>query len=116
MFLPDFLVVLRFAGLLLIVESILDISRGIIGNRKPEVHQVLHIFIIAIKLLWIPLFLYLMNRPEIFPYFSEPWIHVGIPVEFYEAYRLGFVALIVITCLTTIEDFYKIFKLQKYKV
>ena len=116
MFISDFLVVLRFAGLLLTFECILDISRGIIGNRKPETHQVLHVFIIVIKFLWIPLLLYLMNRPEIFPYFSEPWIQVGIPVEFYNIYRLGFLALIVIVCLTTIEDFYKIFKLQKYKV
>ncbi|NHJ23116.1 MAG: hypothetical protein EAX89_00975 [Candidatus Lokiarchaeota archaeon] len=116
MFIPDFLVVLRFAGLLLIIEGILDVSRGIIGNRKPETHQVLHVFIIIIKFLWIPLFLYLMFNPAIFPYFSEPWVHVGIPVEFYDEYQLGFVALIVIVCLTTIEDFYKIFKLQKYKV
>jgi hypothetical protein len=115
MFIPDFLVVLRFAGLILIAECILDISRGIIGNRKPGTHQVLHVFRIAIKFLWIPLFLYLIGRPEIFPYFSEPWVHVGIPVEFYDAYRLGFIALIVIVCLTTIEDFYKIIKLQKYK-
>jgi hypothetical protein len=116
MFIPDFLVILRFAGLLLITEGILDISRGIIGNRKPETHQVIHIFIIGVKLLWIPLFVYLMNRPEIFPYFSEPWVQLGIPVEFYDEYRLGFVALIVIVCLTTIEDIYRIFKLQKYKV
>ena len=115
MFIPDFLVVLRFAGLILIAECILDISRGIIGNRKPETHQVIHIFIIAIKFLWIPLFIYLIGRPEIFPYFSEPWVHVGIPVDFYDAYRLGFIVLIVIICLTTIEDFYKIYKLQKYK-
>jgi hypothetical protein len=116
MFIAVFLVVLRLAGLLLISESILDISRGIIGNRKPETHQVIHGFIIVIKFLWVPLLLYLMIHPEIFPYFSEPWIHIGIPLEFYDTYRLGFIALIVIVCLTTIEDFYKIFKLQKYKV
>jgi hypothetical protein len=116
MFFSDFLVILRFAGLLLITEGILDISRGIIGNRKPGTHQILHVFIIVVKFLWIPLLVYLMNRPEIFPYFTTPWVPSELPVEFHDAYHLGFTALIVIVCLTTIEDFYKIFKLQKYKV
>jgi hypothetical protein len=56
-----------------------------------------------------------MNRPEIFPWFSEPWIHVGIPVEAYGLYR-GILSLIIaITCLTTIENIYNIIKIQKYK-
>ncbi|GAG60849.1 unnamed protein product [marine sediment metagenome] len=57
----------------------------------------------------------LMNRPEIFPLFSEPWIHVGIPVEAYGFYRGIFTLFIAITCLTTIENIYNIIKIQKYK-
>jgi uncharacterized membrane protein len=115
MFLPDFLMILRIFGLLTMLESSLDISRGIIGNRRPSTHQALHAILIPLKLSVIPLLGILMNRPEIFPWFSEPWIHVGIPVEAYGFYRGIFALIIAITCLTTIENFYNIIKIQKYK-
>ena len=114
-FFPEFLLLLRGFGLVWLIEGCLDISRGIIGNHHPEKHQVIHGFLIVVKLAAVPLLVILMIRPDIFPFFSEAWVHVGIPVEFYDEYR-GIVAIvIVITCLTTIEDIYRIFKLQKYK-
>ncbi|HUW89665.1 MAG TPA: hypothetical protein VMV43_04025 [Candidatus Nanopelagicaceae bacterium] len=97
------------------LEGSLDISRGIIGNRRPKTHQVLHALIIPLKLSVIPLIVILMNRPEIFPFFSEPWIHVGIPIEFYDEYRAIFSVIIAIISLTTIENIYNIIKIQKYK-
>lgn len=112
---PDFVVLLRAFGLIWICEGCLDISRGLIGNHKPEKHQVIHVLIIIAKLAGVPLLIILMNRPEIFPFFSEPWVHVGLPIEFYDEYRNIIAILIAIVCLTTLEDFYKIFKLQKYK-
>jgi uncharacterized membrane protein len=115
MFLPDFLMILRIFGLLTMLESSLDISRGIIGNRRPSTHQALHAILIPLKLSVIPLLGILMNHPEIFPWFSEPWIHVGIPVEAYGLYRGIFALIIAITCLTTIENIYNIIKIQKYK-
>ena len=115
MFFPDFLMILRIFGLITMLEGSLDISRGIIGNRRPRTHQVLHAIIIPLKLSVIPLLGILMNRPEIFPFFSEPWIHVGIPVEAYGLYRGILGVIIAITFLTTIENFYNIFKIQKYK-
>jgi len=115
MLLPDFIAILRIFGLLTMIESSIDISRGILGNRRPSSHQVLHVLLIPLKLSAIPLLGILMNNPEIFPWFSEPWIHVGISVEFYGLYR-GILALIIaITCLTTIENIYNIYKIQKYK-
>ncbi len=115
MFFPDFLMILRIFGLITMLEGSLDISRGIIGNRRPSTHQILHALIIPLKLSVIPLLVILMNHPEIFPFFSEPWIHVGIPVEFYDEYRAILGVIIAITCLTTIENFYNIIKIQKYK-
>ena len=115
MLLPDFIAILRVFGLLTMLECSLDIARGIIGNRRPSTHQVLHAIAIPLKLSVIPLLGVLLNRPEIFPWFSEPWIHVGIPVEGYGLYRGIMVLIIVITCLTTLEDLYKIVKIQKYK-
>jgi hypothetical protein len=116
MFNPDFLTFMRFIGLLIVLEAIIDISRGLIANHQPGTHQVLHFIKMIIKYSWIPFLLILMNRPEIFPWFSEPWIQIGIPLEFYPQYRLIIVAVIAIVCLTSIEDIYRIFKLQKYKV
>ena len=115
MFFPDFLMIARIFGLVIMVESSLDISRGIIGNRRPKTHQVLHIITIPFKLSVIPLLIILMNRPEIFPVFSEPWIPIGISVEFYDEYRAIIGVIIAIVCLTTIENIYNVFKIQKYK-
>ena len=115
MFFPDFLMIVRIFGLLTMIEGSLDISRGILGNRRPNTHQALHVILIPLKLSVIPLLGILMDRPEIFPFFSEPWIHVGIPVEAYGLYRGIFSAIIAITCLTTIENVYNIVKIQKYK-
>lgn len=115
MFNPDFLIFMRFIGLLIVLESVIDISRGILGNRQPGTHQFLHFIKLLIKYSWIPFLLFLMNHPEIFPWFSEPWIQIGIPVEFYPQYRLIIVAVIAIVCLTSIEDIYKIIKIQRYK-
>ena len=114
--LPDFSNLLRFFGAIIIIQGSLDISRGIIGNHKPTTHQVIHGFAIAAKLAVIPLMIILMNNPGIFPWFSTPWIQVGLPVEFYEPYRTIIIVIIVIVCLTTIEDIYKIIKIEKYKV
>jgi hypothetical protein len=115
MLLPDFIAILRIFGLLTMLEGSLDISRGIIGNRRPTTHQVLHLILIPLKLSVIPLLGFLMNNPGIFPWFSEPWIHVGISVEYYGFYRGILAFVIVITCLTTIENIYNIVKIQKYK-
>ena len=115
MFFPEFLMILRIFGLITMIEGSLDISRGIIGNRRPKTHQVLHALIIPLKLSVIPLILILMNRPEIFPFFSEPWIHVGISVEFYDEYRAILGVIIAVISLTTIENIYNIVKIQKYK-
>ncbi len=115
MFFQEFLMIVRIFGLITMLESSLDISRGIIGPRRPNTHQVLHAITIPLKLSVIPLLGILMNNPEIFPWFSEPWIHVGISPEFYGLYRGILALIIVITCLTTIENIYNIIKIQKYK-
>ena len=49
MFNPDFLIFLRFIGLLIVIEGIMDISRGILGVHQPRTHQVLHFLTIIVK-------------------------------------------------------------------
>ncbi len=117
----QFLILLRIFGALIAAEGALDISRGIIGNRQPSTHQLIHIITIVVKLAPIPLLLILMNQPEIFPFFNwdevtETFVNIGIASEFYGVYRNIIVLLIVGSVLLLAEDMYKIFKIQNYKV
>ncbi|UCC18482.1 MAG: hypothetical protein JSV62_10235 [Promethearchaeota archaeon] len=118
---PEFLLYLQFAGMFMLVEGILDLSRGLIGNRQMFAHQVIHGITIGIKLASISIVILMMNRPEIFPILvvNEPGdalINIGIAPEFYALFR-GIAGLIIaIIALTTIEDFYRIYKAEKYKI
>jgi len=115
LFEAEFLLLLRFFGIFMIAGGSLDITRGILGNTQPSTHQLIHIVKIGLKLGVIPILIILMNRPDIFPWFSEPWVHIGIPPEFLEPYRIGMIALIVFVTLLNLDDIYKIWKIQKYK-
>ncbi|MFX0179120.1 MAG: hypothetical protein ACFE78_02970 [Candidatus Hodarchaeota archaeon] len=115
LFEAEFLLLLRFFGIFMIVGSSLDITRGILGNTQPSTHQVIHVIKIGLKLGVIPILIILMNRPDIFPWFSESWVHIGIPPEFHYPYRIGMTALIVFVILLNLDDIYKIWKIQKYK-
>lgn len=118
---PEFLLYLQFAGLFILIEGILDLSRGLIGNRQMFAHQIIHGITIGIKLASISVVILMMNRPDIFPILvvNEPGdalINIGIAPEFYGIFR-GIAGLIIaLVALSTIEDFYKIYKAEKYKI
>jgi len=116
----EFLLFLQFAGIFMIIESGLDITRGLIGNRQPQAHQIVHVFIIVVKLSSISVILMMMNRPEIFPILivqspGEALINIGIAPEFYNIFRAIAGLIVAIVALSTIENFYKIYKLESYK-
>jgi len=120
LFHPDFTTLLRFGGILILSGSSLDVVRGILGNQKPTSHQLIHVIKLGITIVWIPLLVVLMNNPQIFPWLtwdgaSGGFINIGISPEYYGLYRGIMGLIIVITLLTTIEDIYRIIKLQKYK-
>ncbi|MFX1595284.1 MAG: hypothetical protein ACFFBK_04390 [Promethearchaeota archaeon] len=116
----EFLLFLQFAGIFILIEGILDLSRGLIGNRQMLTHQIVHGITIVVKLASISVIILMMNRPGIFPILiveeaGEPLINIGIAPEYYTLFR-GIAALIIaIVILATIEDFYRIFKAEKYK-
>ncbi|MFX0056716.1 MAG: hypothetical protein ACFE85_14630 [Candidatus Hodarchaeota archaeon] len=117
---PDFLLLLRIFGLFIIGEGTFDMTRGIIGNRQPGTHQVIHLITLFIKAILIPFVIVLMNRPEIIPWLqydnvTETFINIGMSPEFYDAFRWGMIAIIVIIILTGIEDLYRVFKIEKYR-
>jgi hypothetical protein len=117
----EFLLLVRFGSLFIITEGFLDTTRGLIGNRQVNTHQIIHIVIIVVKLSSISIAVLMMLSPEIFPIItfdevSDTFQNIGIKPEFYNTFRA--IAALVITgiALSTIENFYNIYKLQKYKV
>lgn len=117
---PQFSMVIRILGVLITLEGALDISRGIIGNYKPSTHQIIHVVKIFLKFAYIPLIIFLALNPQIFPWFyynegSGLWVNEGVSVEFYEILRNVLIAVAVIAGLTSIEDIYRIIKIQNYK-
>ncbi|MFX1391629.1 MAG: hypothetical protein ACFE9Z_16310 [Promethearchaeota archaeon] len=115
---PEFLLYLEFAGLFCLIEGVLDLSRGLIGNRQMFAHQIIHGLTIGVKLASISVIVMIMNRPDIFPILVvESGILTTIPLaaEFYGLFRGIAALLIVLVTLSTIEDMYKIYKAEKYK-
>ncbi|MFW9824736.1 MAG: hypothetical protein ACFFE4_17470, partial [Candidatus Thorarchaeota archaeon] len=102
------------------VEGSLDIMRGLIGNRQPLAHQVIHAITIGVRLASISVIVLMMNRPDIFPILVVPeasgiLTNIGLAPGFYGLFRGIATALIVIVVLSTLDNFYKIYKLESYK-
>ncbi len=117
---PEFLLYLQFAGVFILIEGILDLNRGLIGNRQMLTHQIIHGITIAVKLASISVVILMMNRPEIFPILlvndpTETLINIGIAPEYYALFRGIAALLIALVALSTIEDFYRIYKAERYK-
>jgi hypothetical protein len=116
----EFLLYLQFAGIFIIIEGALDLIRGLIGNRQPIAHQAVHGITIAVKLASISVIILMMNKPDIFPILviqqpSEPLLNIGIAPEFYDLFRVIAGVIIALVALSTVENFYKIYKLESYK-
>jgi hypothetical protein len=117
---PEFLVYLQLAGIFMLVEGILDVNRGLIGNRQMFAQQIIHGITIGVKLVSISVIILMMNRPEIFPILvinqpGDALINIGLAPEFYGLFRGIAGLLIALVALSTLEDFYKIYKAEKYK-
>jgi hypothetical protein len=117
----EFLLLVRIGSVFPLAEGILDLSRGLIGNRQVQIHQIIHIITIIVKLSSISIVILMMMRPEIFPIIAKDEItdefqNIGIAPEYYGMFRSIAGLVIAGIALLTIEDFYKIYKLQKYKV
>jgi hypothetical protein len=117
----EFLLIVRIGSIFPITEGSLDLTRGLIGNRQVFTHQIIHIVTIIVKLSSISIVVLMMMRPEIFPIIAKDEItdefqNIGIAPEYYGLFRSIASLVIVGIALLTIEDFYKIYKLQKYKI
>ena len=117
---PLFSLIIRIIGVLLIIESTMDISRGIIGNHKPSTHQIIYGVKVVLKFVGIPFIIFLALNPQIFPWFnyneiSGKWGNQGVSVDFYGILRSLMIVFAVLTGFITLKDIYRIVKLQNYK-
>ena len=115
---PEFLLLVRFGSLFIIAEGILDMTRGLIGNRQVSTHQIIHVITIIVKFSSISIAGLMMMRPEIFPIIviDDTFTNIGIAPEYYWLFRTIAVLVIMGTVLGTLENFIKIYKLEKYKI
>ncbi|MFX1527978.1 MAG: hypothetical protein ACFFB4_10445 [Promethearchaeota archaeon] len=119
-FLPQFLDWLTVFGLLIFVSGLFDLVRLIAGVRNYTSQQVLLGIKTCYDAVYIPLFLFLIDKPGIFPisFFSGGTIS-SIPLDTsIPAYIIYFWVIIVIVLVIIagmIVNFYKIYKIQKIK-
>jgi len=117
---PEFRLFLQFSGLFIIAEGGLDLMRGLIGKRQLTAHQIIHGITIVVKLASISVVVLMMNRPEIFPILAveQPTgvlINIGVAPNFYELFRIIAWLVIIAVALSTIGNFQKIVKVERYR-
>jgi len=120
LFEPEFLNWLRIFGLLIVISGLINLLRLIIGVRNYTGQQIMLVLEALYSLVYIPVFLILLNNPEIFPIslFSGRLISV-IPYDVnnlaYIIYFWIIIAIIIAILGGMIANFYKVNKLQKLK-
>jgi hypothetical protein len=116
---PQFIEYVNLFGVIIALEGLMVLLRGIIGNRLVEIHQGLMAFQILISLASIYIGIMLYYNPEIIPFliFSSDvghFVNIGFPFDI-SYLKLVIVILIVLTIIGAIKDAYKVGKLDRYK-
>ncbi|MFW9937332.1 MAG: hypothetical protein ACFFD5_06760 [Candidatus Thorarchaeota archaeon] len=112
---------LKLFGLFIFVGGLIDLARLAIGVRNFTGQQIMLFVVAFYSAVYIPLFLNLLNQPEIFPIslFSGglvPPITASQPFSLaYIIYFWVIVLIIVAIIIGMISNFYKVYKLQKLK-
>ncbi len=117
---PLFLEWLKIFGLLMVMSALINLIRLAIGVRNNTGQQVMLVIEGLFSLVYIPLFLYLLNMPQIFPIslFSGgaiPNIPFDTSEVVYIVYFWVIIAIIIAIFGSMVGNFYKVSKLQKLK-
>lgn len=114
----DFLIVLALFGVLIVIDGIFSLTRGILGNNQPLTHQIILSISIVLELIAIPLLVILWNDPTIIQIFwieGNQLVLIPIPEQYIGWAKVILMIIIVIQLLSIIEPIYNIVKLEKYK-
>ncbi len=120
LFVPEFLDWLKLFGLLIVISGLINLIRLAVGIRNHTGQQVMLVLDALYSLVYIPVFLILLNNPEIFPIslFSGGTISI-IPYDTsnvaYIIYFWVIIGIIIAILGSMIGNFYKVSKLQKIK-
>jgi len=118
---PGFIMIIRIAGVFIMLDGCITLIRGILGPRKVAGQQATLICMAVLKFASLPLFIWIMNSADIFPiiYMKNPeagWQVITIPIEYHEAFRNIWIVIIAIHAISATYDIYKSGSLVKYKL
>jgi len=120
LFVSEFLDWLKIFGLLIVISGLINLIRLAVGVRNHTGQQVMLVLEALYTLTYIPVFLFLLNNPGIFPIslFSGGTITI-IPYDVnnlaYIIYFWVIIVIIISILVGMIFNFYKVNKLQKLK-
>jgi len=120
LFHPDFLNWIKLFGLLIFIGGLFSLVRLAMGVRNHTGQQIMLALLAGYNLIYIPLFLLLLNQPDIFPIslFSGGLI-TSITVDPSSLAYIIYFWVIILICIGIIagmiENVYKISKLQNLK-
>ncbi len=117
---PQFLLLLQLAGLFMILDGVITLTRGILGNSNITGQQITLVMSAILKFISILVFVMFWSHPEIVRiiYTDNPgavWQVASLPSEFYQAYQNIWLLIIVIQVISACYDIYKSGSISKYK-
>ncbi len=115
----EFRIILLLFGVLILLDSITTIIRGLLGNTRVLIHQNIQGITIVLKILAVPLCVILILNPYLFPvgyWEGTNFIASDIPELIISSFSITMIVLTVILIASIAENVYEIIKLQKYKV
>jgi hypothetical protein len=116
---PEFLMIIQVFGIFIIVDGVLTLIRGIVGENAVLMHQIFIIATAALKLASIWFLFMIYNNPEIVSilFFEEnSWQIMALPKSYYEAFKNVMLILIIIQVISALVDLYKAGHLEKFKI
>jgi hypothetical protein len=115
----EFRIILLLFGILLLMDSITTLIRGLLGNTRISIHQLIQGIAIILKILAVPLFIVLILNPELIPLIyweGTKFIAAQVPNELIFGVRVSLIIVTIIIIASIAENIYEIIKLQKYKI
>jgi hypothetical protein len=115
---PFFLDWLKLFGLLIFISGLFSLIRLAIGVRNHTGQQVMLIILAIYNISYIPMFLYLLNYPQIFPIslITGGYVtNLNVGTIAYTIYFWVLILIVIGQIIDIIDKFYKVRKLQKIK-
>jgi len=116
---PEFLSLLRLAGIFMLIDSSITLTRGILGPKEITAQQITLIAMAILKFASLWLFFLFLSNPEIFTiiYWTEETglESVLLGEQYYDAYQNIWILIMFIQVISAIYDIFKAGKFEKYK-